>query len=130
MFFLLKADPYQVDVAFAIEETEDRIHRYLRQQLKCKPSLIDSMKESDAGKKNWDGNCIQFDNGALLIRIKKRVINPATIGLLGHEVIHAVGYILRGRGIPFNDDTEEAYTYLHQELMTKALRKCAKQWWK
>mgnify|MGYP001611911806 CR=1 FL=1 len=28
-----------------------------------------------------------------------------------HECMHAISYVLRHRGIPLNDDTEEAYAY-------------------
>jgi hypothetical protein len=42
--------------------------------------------------------------------------------LVAHEVFHAVSYILRRKGLPLSDDTEEAYAYLIQFLTTEILK--------
>ncbi len=43
------------------------------------------------------------------------------IGVLSHEIIHAVVAVLRSRGIPFNAANEELIAYLHEYIFNKAL---------
>ena len=42
---------------------------------------------------------------------------PPAKGNLVHECFHAISYTLRRRGLPLNDDTEEAYCYSLQFLV-------------
>ena len=46
---------------------------------------------------------------------------------LVHECFHAISYVLRNRGIPLNDDTEEAFAYaigfLVDEILINQRRK-------
>ncbi len=54
-------------------------------------------------------------------------INPraswiSTFGSLVHEMTHVSHYLLRDRRIPLNEDTEEAYTYLVEYLVTTVAR--------
>lgn len=130
MFFLLKADPYTIDVAFAIEETNESVYRYLKRNLRMPQRVVDSLKEYDKEKPKFQGRTNLFDNGAILVRLNVPVKGPITMGLLVHEVFHAVSYILNNAGMPLRDDSEEAWAYLLQDLTKKALDRVAKVYWK
>ena len=43
------------------------------------------------------------------------------VSIIAHECMHAVGYVLRRKGIPFNADTDEAYAYLLQFLVKEIM---------
>jgi hypothetical protein len=128
MIFNLKADPYQTDVLFCIDATQNQIDDHLRRVLKSKPEFIAHVKEQLAGMK--EGRCLHFDNGAIMIVLRDRVVSALTMGLLVHEVHHAVCFILRRAGLPQNEDTEEAYAYLNQHLCERAFRRIGSKWWK
>ena len=46
-----------------------------------------------------------------------------TTGIVIHECLHLTHYILRRAGLTLIKDSEEAYTYLQQDLTEKILRK-------
>lgn len=48
--------------------------------------------------------------------------SKAGAGALAHEVFHAVYHQLSMRGVILRDESEEAYAYLLQELMSKIVR--------
>lgn len=130
MFFLLKADPYTVDVAFAIEETNESVYRYLKMNLRMSQSVVDSLKERDKEKPKFVGRTNLFDNGGVLVRVNAPVQGPITMGLLVHEIFHATSYILTNAGMPLKDESEEAWAYLLQDLTAKALKRVSKVYWK
>lgn len=51
---------------------------------------------------------------------------PYSIGVLCHEVLHFVFHICTNSGIRKHEHSEETYTYLHQQLIEKALEKISK----
>lgn len=66
-------------------------------------------------QKDVDGNFAVIENSGYLIgAIFTKDRSPDTVA---HECLHAVSFFLRSRGIPLNDDTEEAYTYYLQFLV-------------
>lgn len=42
--------------------------------------------------------------------------------VLAHESLHYVAHTLRRAGMPFTDDTEEAYCYYQQHIIEKCMR--------
>lgn len=46
-----------------------------------------------------------------------------TTGAVSHECNHLSHYVLRNAGIELTKDTEEAYTYLQQDLLEKVIKK-------
>lgn len=131
MIFTLRADPYQTDVIFSIAEEMPTIERYMRKHHGASDELIASIKENLEHKaKNMHGMTLHFDNGAVFIHLKHPVMGSATMGLLVHEVLHAVSCIFSRVGIPFSDDTEEAWCYLQQHLCQMAFKKIGDKHWK
>lgn len=131
MIFTLKADPYQSDVVFSIAEDIPAIERYMRKHHGASDELMASLKENLEHKaKNMHGRTLCFDNGTVFIHLKHRVIGSHTMGLLVHEVLHAVSCIFGRVGIPFSDDTEEAWCYLQQSLCQQAFKRIGDKHWK
>lgn len=58
-----------------------------------------------------------------VIVIPNFVLNPFYLGVLQHETYHAIHDIMRQVGIPFNEDTEEVFAYLTQNITTQVFSK-------
>ena len=47
----------------------------------------------------------------------------STVGLVAHESLHLTHYILRRAGIELTKESEEAFTYLQEDIIKKILNK-------
>lgn len=65
---------------------------------------------------------IKADCGGVLVYLPAFDHTPKAVGVLAHEMLHAAAFILRGAGVPLNEHTEEAYSYLLGYLTAEALR--------
>lgn len=72
-------------------------------------------------KHNTDGGMYVYEQtkGQVIVLWTKN----KTADLLAHEIMHAVSYCLRRKGLPLTDDSEEAYCYLFQYLMKEIKEK-------
>jgi len=57
---------------------------------------------------------------AMVINVQSSWIE--TVGVVTHECLHLVHYLFRRVGISFTEESEEAYTYLQQNLIIKILK--------
>lgn len=67
--------------------------------------------------------CCYNDNsdGQSIVYLPFYPITPTQIACLGHELLHAVFFILQYCGVKYSEESEEAFTYLHEFFMAKAL---------
>ena len=130
MIFTLRADPYQTDIVFCIEATQKEIEAYMVRVKKVTPSFVTALRDALDMKPMTSGRTVEFDNGVMLIYLRDKVVSARTMGLLVHEVHHAVNYILRRVGMEPSEHTEEAYAYLNQHICEQAFRKIGNKWWK
>lgn len=67
--------------------------------------------------------CCYNDNndGQCIIYLPFFPETPAQIACLGHELLHAVFHILSWCGVKYSDESEEAFTYLYEFFLNKAL---------
>lgn len=82
--------------------------------------------------KHWDlesdrFNCVARTCDIILNDEGFREVNIAvksdsfTYGVLSHELLHAVFYILKNSGVRYHDSSEESYTYLLEYLTNSFL---------
>lgn len=66
-----------------------------------------------------------YDNGGICVRYYDLVDIKTVEGLscLSHELIHVCSYIFERIGMKHNEETEEAYAYLHGHLFREVLKK-------
>lgn len=67
------------------------------------------------------GLCYTLSRHCILIRLKDKPNDPASIAILVHELTHATNSILRMIGMEFSEDSEEAYTYHTEWLVRETL---------
>jgi hypothetical protein len=130
MTFVVKCHPYAHDILFSLNGKWNDTRTKLVQANMTKDDIATFKAEfDDYAIDSKRGRCWQLSNGQQVIRMAVPM-NAKTIALLSHEVLHAVSFILRRVGIEHTSDTEEAYTYLHQYVMSEVLTLVAKRHWK
>lgn len=83
----------------------------------CVDWLNKKFGTNDTPKDMIDGHMSVFQNPKGTIQVIWT--NKKSPDLVAHEVMHAVSYSLRHKGLPLTEDTEEAYCYLFQFLMNE-----------
>jgi len=71
------------------------------------------------------GKCLYERGGGYnpVVWINNCYNNTEFIGILAHELTHAIYWILEDRGIKHNDETEEVYCYMIQYCIEQILLK-------
>jgi len=117
--FCISADVYRVDVVVAVDSKEKDVYEWAKKNAKKHASEI------AARIKGWDDDSCEgrmYPGNGFIVFINSNESWIKTFGTLVHEMTHVVHYLLRDRRIPLIEDTEEAYTYLIEHLMTEAAR--------
>ena len=129
MTFVVHCHPYSHDILFSFDGKFAPMARKLRDLKMTEPDIAKFKAEFDGYKLRPNaGKTWQLSTGQQIIQMMVPM-NPAQIALLGHEVLHAVSFILRKVGIDHTDETEEAYTYLHQYVMHQVLKRIGAKHW-
>ena len=103
--------------------TDYDIHRFVKQHFNIK------LDEQPDPPGSFTARFVEItgDDGselAGLIALKRRWSGSALdISTLTHELLHAVSWFLRNRGVKFSEKTEEPYCYLLDSLLRRCLEK-------
>lgn len=118
----IKNDTYRRGVVIFIGNNNDFIKFLESSSYKNDKDLIERVKDHQSS--NADGTCYyDSTDGQCIIRVSNYPSTPANIATLGHELLHAVFFILDYCGVKYSDESEEAFTYLHEFFLNKALTK-------
>lgn len=107
---------YPFDVMVSFDEEDSWV------QAALKKFKVGSKEEISAinmdGSKGKIGRMLMFSSKQTIIRLNfmPSLDDPYEMGLLNHEIFHAVGFIMEEIDTPLNKDTHEAYAYLFQYL--------------
>ena len=102
---IVKNETYRFELGFIVNCQYDSLLELAKNEYKIK-------LEEDGD--DAEGRYFPKDS---LIWIKHFTGTPEDIARLSHECLHAVGYLLRFRGIELSDSTDEAYCYLLQWMV-------------
>ena len=72
-------------------------------------------------EERYEGITLMTSTNDVIVHLPEKPKNNKGISTLTHELFHASSFILEGAGIPHTNDTEEAYAYLLEYLVTEAL---------
>lgn len=128
--FVLEIEPYSQQCIVCIngdfKDIEDKIKQSTSEASKgILKHIDDNRKEYDEVENKRGILFHQFPIGfAMLLKISNNWIE--TTGIISHESLHLTSYIMRRVGINLTEDSEEAYTYLQQNILTKILDKVYK----
>lgn len=67
------------------------------------------------------GQTLQIKDSGILVYLPKEPSDAKDMGVLVHELFHAAYFILQKAGIDCNDSADEAYAYLIEFLVEKAV---------
>lgn len=116
----IRNDTYRRGITVVIGSVKEFIKFLESSSYKNDKELMENVKEHEntsalatCYNDHTDGQCI--------IRVPDYPITPAQIACLGHEILHAVFFILQYCGVNYSEDSEEAFTYLYEFFLTKAL---------
>lgn len=106
MIFKIHVDIYKTDVHVIIDETDEASMKYLKKVAGSDTEFIIMRSQAEAVT-------VRHECGLCFVRLRKDYL----ISTVAHEMLHCVFYILNGKGMEYNDGSEEAYTYLLEYLM-------------
>jgi hypothetical protein len=112
---------YPFDVMISFGESDKQIGDALRGfgiiESESHESLLFNMDKV----KTLRGRMVMFSGKQTVLRLNfiPKTNNPEHMGLLQHEIFHAVGFIMQEINTPLNEDTHETYAYLIGYLTEK-----------
>ncbi len=119
--FIVPIEVFHKDVMFSFDESDEKVLDTLE---KAKVKMSDSVK-LQLVTPNYDGICILFDSGHILVRIVYGKNDVHRYSVVAHEIFHAVSLICGRLNIGLCEHTEEVYAYmieyLTQQVYTKIL---------
>ena len=117
----IKNDTYRRGITIFIGSEENFIKFLETSSYKNDKDLIEEVKDHQ-NNSNADATCYyDSTDGQCIIHLSNYPSTPTSIATLGHELLHAVFFLLKYCGIKYSDESEEAFTYLHEFFINKAL---------
>lgn len=116
----IRNDTYRRGITIFIGSAKEFIKFLESSSYKNDKELMENIKEHE--NTNALATCYNdHTDGQCIIRVSNCPITPTQIACLGHELLHATFFILQYCGIKYSDEGEEAFTYLYEFFLTKAL---------
>ena len=109
---------YPYDLMLSFNESDKEVKKALKEfAITQRGSTEEIVFDMDKLKKKT-GRMVMFIGKQTIIRLNfmPKVTDPFEMGLLQHEVFHAVGFFMSEINTPLNSDTHEVYAYLIQYL--------------
>lgn len=121
--FIIGTQTYKQDILICFNMTNKEALSALKRKTKTVTKEDEEyiLKDEKAG--NVEGSIYPLSRGYLINMKWRKNSFRYNFCVALHELTHATHYILREVRIPLNADTEEAYTYLLEELTKQFLRK-------
>lgn len=113
--FIVGFDIYPFEVMFSTEN-----YGQIVSAIQKKGYALNDKEREDL-KRDGYGSCTQLENGHLVIQLADQPNNPADIGVLAHEIFHAVEMLFQKIGLSLCEHSGEAYAYAVQHLMKESL---------
>jgi hypothetical protein len=109
--FIIKGTVYPFDVMVSVDETDEQLMKQMK-KAGIKKSLCKSVMEFEfLGR----GRCTQLETGQLIIRLRKDEDRIKTLGVVAHEIFHAVTMLMDRIGMKLEVMvSDESYAYLTQ----------------
>lgn len=112
---------YPYDLMLSFNESDKQVIKVLK-KLNITPANATETTVFDMDKiKTKTGRMVMFIGKQTIIRLNfiPHLTDPFEMGLLQHEIFHAVGFFMSEINTPLIDDTHEVYAYLIQYLTEK-----------
>lgn len=121
--FFVVCDTFQLDIAIFVNHSEQEIIKKMSRFKGVKEFLTKYYNDTKDNDTSTQGYMVELPTGFILSFNFKKDSFRKNCGIIVHEVTHLVQYTLRNRRIPLNEDTEEIYAYMTEEIVKKILLK-------
>jgi len=114
---IINVDIYNQDVMVhlgSLESLTKVLKKYMEQNII--DNVIREFEHTTLGHSLYEES-----KGVFIVFMPEKPINALGWGTLSHELLHVTNGIMKKVGIPFSQDTEEAYTYLLGFLTRKVM---------
>lgn len=115
----IRNDTYKRGITVFMGSVEDFVHFLENSSYKNDEELIKLARGFK--QRRAQATCYNVTDGQCIIYLPKFPVTPEEVAILGHEVLHATFFFLSYCGIKYTEESEEAYTYLYEFLLAKAL---------
>lgn len=107
--FIIKGTIYPFDIMVSIGEADEELYKKLKQNgIDCND---EAWKYPNITIK---GRCVSFSGNQTLIRLKRKPVSAVDKGVLAHEIMHAVIFIMWKVGMKLEIEvSDEAFCYLN-----------------
>lgn len=126
--FIIDLVVYPFDILVSIEQSDKDFMRDIRKNIP--PNCLKEFEKDSSIlnlRETTNGRTISLESGETIIRLKKWPITPRDSGIVAHEILHAVTFILWRMGIHFEiEKTDEVYAYLIGYITQKFYEKLQK----
>jgi len=121
--FAFDVAPFETDLVVFINPTEEFMKKSLKDMMGKGYANFDEREIGEWDSSKTDkGRLIKVAGGfAILVKANKNQFREF-VGVLTHEIVHAVQYILRQRRIGLSEETEEVHAYLTENLLVRILK--------
>lgn len=116
--FSVDLDAFKTGICFYICNDETKIKNYV-----IKYYGKEFWEEHGVTANNYKGRTFWMRGYYPIIVLKQYARTPETIGILVHEIMHAVFAMLILKGIKLCDESEETFTYITEYFVSEALKK-------
>lgn len=114
MFKVFSWQIYPFDLLYCYNCTDKDIREYINKHF----VKLSKKEEEMLTFNSVSGKTVQLENGAIMIWVH----NPKNIGILAHELYHAVNMLFYKVDITPTDSSEEAFAYALEFMMNKITR--------
>ncbi len=115
----IRNDTYRRGIVVFMGSVEDCVRFLENTSYKNDEELIEWIK--GLKQRGAQATCCGVSDGQCIIYLPKFPVTPREVAILGHEILHATFSILSHCGVEYSEESEEAYTYLYEFLLSKAL---------
>lgn len=116
----IRSDTYRRGITIFIGNSEEYVDFLKNSSYKDDEELIE--RATNIRNRNALACCYNDNNeGQSIIYLPFFPSTPARIACLGHEILHAVFHILDWCGVKYSEESEEAFTYLYEFFLNRAL---------
>ncbi len=105
---------YPFDLLFCYNCTDKDVREYINKHF----TKLSKKDEKLLTFKKQSGRTVHLENGAIVLWVH----NPKNVGILAHELYHAVNMLFYKVNIPPTDSSEEAYAYAIEFMMNKIVK--------
>ena len=129
--FAIDVVPYRQDCIVVLNGQFSDAIKIFQKNKKAKGSQL-NLKHIEENKEDYAEMYIPNSGaGALYTELPKGYVMMVshenswieTVGTISHECLHLAQYVLRRAGITETKESEEAYTYLHSNILKQVLEK-------